>query len=111
MSFKNYDLRVAIQEKLDTEYSDSDLLDLVDMTELEVCEYWADEYHAISSEQELSDLFDDEIAPAIIETFGDDDKPAMREAFNNWTDSMCRDHMIADIQYQEYTYVGKHDID
>lgn len=32
------------------------------------------------------------------------DKPAMREAWNNWTDALCKDGVISSHQYE--TWVG-----
>ena len=37
-----------------------------------------------------------------------DDGPAMREWFNNWTDSLCQDGQIHSLQYENYTNVGKY---
>ena len=62
----------------------------------------------ISSEDELSERFDDEIAPLVIEQYGEDDEPAMSEAFNDWTDSLCKDGEIHEEQYNKYCYVGKY---
>lgn len=73
---------------------------------LEQVEEYAN-YIGISSEEELSEIFDQEVLPAVIEQYGEDDQPAINETFNNWTDSLCKDGFIHDLQYDQYCYVGK----
>lgn len=75
---------------------------------LEIVEYWADSEGLISSEEELSNRFDEEIAPLVIEQHGEDDQPAINESFNNWSDSLNRDGDLHDEQYDKYSYVGKY---
>jgi hypothetical protein len=76
--------------------------------ELTAVEEWAEENGLIASEADLSELFDEEIAPFVIEQYGEDDKPAMNEAFNDWSDSLCKDEQLHDLQYDKYCYVGKY---
>ena len=94
------------------EYSRMDklhfFLDELGMTELELVEEWASECGLISSEEELSEIFDEEIAPLVIEQYGEDDEPAMNEAFNDWSDALCRDGVLHELQYEDYCYVGKY---
>jgi hypothetical protein len=78
----------------------------VDLEELIEC--YANDNGLISSEEELSERFDEEIAPLIIEQYGEDDEPAMNEGFNNWTDSLCKDGEIHEWQYNNYCYIGKY---
>jgi len=59
------------------------------------------------SERGLSRLFDLEIAPSVISEYGKD-FPAMREAFNNWTDALCKAGYISPVQYTNYCYVGRY---
>jgi len=59
-------------------------------------------------EESLSAAFDEHIAPMVIERFGADDECAMNEAFNNWTDMLCKDGEMHAIQYGEYCYVGQY---
>lgn len=79
-----------------------------DETLLEMVELYADTVGIISTEDELSELFDESIAPLVIEQYGENDEPAMSEAFNNWSDSLCKDGEIHPAQYSEYCYVGKY---
>ena len=75
---------------------------------LEIIGEYAADNNGIDSEQALSDRFDDEIAPLIIDQYGEGDKPAMNEAFNNWSDSLCKDGELHEIQYSQYCYVGEY---
>jgi hypothetical protein len=77
----------------------------VDM--LEVIELYAEDNGMIASEEELSKLFDEEILPLVLETYSEDDSVAINEAFNDWTDSLCREGEIHTEQYNHYCYVGK----
>jgi hypothetical protein len=36
--------------------------------------------------------------------FRKDDKPALRESWNNFTDSLCKDGMITEHQYNTWTH-------
>ena len=74
---------------------------------LEIVELWAEDNGLISSEAELSERFDEEVLPAVIEQYSEDDQPAINEAFNNWTDSLCSDGEIHAEQYDKYCYVGR----
>lgn len=81
------------------------IMNILMVTELELVEEYAytdDEMY--DSEEALTEAFDEQIAPMVIEQYGPDDHPAMREAFNNWTDSECRDGRLHQSQYDEYTY-------
>lgn len=81
-------------------YNDENLLEMVEL--------YAAEMGYIADEDELSERFDKEIAPAVIEQYGPDDEPAMNEAFNNWTDSLCKEGEIHPEQYNSYHYVGEY---
>ena len=51
------------------------------------------------------ETFTTEILPMIQEQYEQDgiaDMPARREAWNNWTDSMCKDDQISDWQYMNW---------
>lgn len=50
----------------------------------------------------ICNLFDSEIRPHV----PSDDIPAMREAFNNWADSLCKDGEISDFVYDNVTHDG-----
>ena len=92
-----------------------------DETHLECVEALASENGWVSSEDDLSELFDEELAPHIIMAAveagtyrpGDEwtDTDMMNEAFNDWTDMLCRDGEIHPIQYNVYCYTGKYSDD
>jgi glycosidase len=71
-------------------------------------ELYASDNNLIATEAELSELFDRDTAPLVIQKYGENDAPAMREAFNDWTDSLCKDQEIHPEQYNCYCYVGKY---
>lgn len=76
-------------------------------TPLEMIELYAAEMGYIASEDELSEAFDnmlEECSP----DFPIDDEPAFNEAFNNWSDALCKDGTIHPLQYDKYTYTKKH---
>lgn len=75
---------------------------------LELVELYASENNLIDSEIELSVRFDDDIAPLVVAEYGVDDEPAMNEAFNNWSDSLCKNDELHSEQYNQYCYVGKY---
>ena len=75
---------------------------------LEIIEEYATDRDGIDSEQELSARFDEDIAPLVIEQHGEDDWPAMNQAFHDWSDSLCIDGELHELQYNQYCYVGKY---
>ena len=51
--------------------------------------------------------FEADILPFIQEEYEQDrepDWPARREAWNNWTDALCKDGLISDWQYENWTH-------
>ena len=80
-------------------YNDENLLEMVEL-------YSADN-GLIDSEEMLSERFDDEVLPLVVDQYGEDDQPAINEVFNNWSDSLCKDGEIHPEQYNQYCYVGK----
>ena len=79
-----------------------------DITLLELVEHYATSEGLIDSEEALSELFDETIAPMVIEQYGADDEAAMSESFNDWADSLCKDNQLHSEQYSQYCYIGKH---
>jgi hypothetical protein len=77
-------------------------------TFLEMVEMYAEEVGNISSEDELSEIFDNEIVESVINKYGKNDQCAIDEAFNNWTDSLYKNREIHEEQYNNYNYVGKY---
>ena len=78
------------------------------MTILELAEYFAEGENLIASEDELSERFDEDILPHVIILYGADDSIAIREAFNDWSDSLCKDGELHESQYNAYCYTGSH---
>lgn len=80
---------------------------------LEMVELYAGETGAISSEEDLSDIFDVQELPGIIQNNGKigekfTDTVMINEEFNNWTDALYKDGVIHPEQYNKYCYVGKY---
>ena len=98
------------------EYFDLSFLDYLNgdyprhVTELEASEAVNDTY---PDEEAVSEAFDAMVFDQGLiqwtsngETFTDE--PAMREWFNHWTDSECKEGNLSDVQYSEYAYIGKY---
>lgn len=47
--------------------------------------------------------FRTEIAPAVRKQYGPNDKPAICEAWNNYTDALCKEKRITLKQYETWT--------
>ena len=75
---------------------------------IEIVEAFAADNNLISSEEALSQRFDEEVAPAVIQQYGRDDQDAIDQAFNDWTDGLCKEGEIHTEQYMKYQYVGKY---
>lgn len=92
-------------------FDDETILEIMDEQgpiTLDIIESFASNENVPSDEQELSVMFDAEIAQLVIDQYGDNDGPAMREAFNNWADGLQRDGVIHELQLNHYCYVGKY---
>ena len=74
---------------------------------LEIVEFFAEENGFIASEAELSERFYEAVLPDVIAKYGEDDQVAINEAFNDWTDMLCKDGDLHDEQYNKYCYVGR----
>jgi hypothetical protein len=51
--------------------------------------------------------FEAEVLPYVIEAYeqdGERDIPARSEAFNNWTDDLCKNNEISEWQYNNWTH-------
>ena len=76
-------------------------------SDLSFIESYADENNLISSEQQLSDMFDDLVKECDqMERIDYDDTCMLSEWFNDWSDMLCKDGQLHDIQYHEYCYVN-----
>jgi len=116
-------LAVVIASEGERYHAEIDLLDSVGILDianwhespLDAVESFALDYGLIADESELSEQFDSMIdtcssAETLLMFNNASDQPMMCEAFNNWTDSMCKDGTIHDLQYNEYEYVGRFDM-
>ena len=59
------------------------------------------------NEYELSAVFDAEVYPSVVDQYSESDTVALNEAYNNWTDGLCKDGIISAEQYNDFCYVGK----
>lgn len=55
------------------------------------------------TKKEAIAIFRAEILPEVIRTYGPKDKPAVSEAWNNWTDGLCKDREITLKQYETWS--------
>lgn len=83
-------------------------MNFANYTTLEIIEEFADFNKLISSEEQLSELFDNDVIESVVSYYGTDDIVAINEAFNNWTDGLCKNGDIHEEQYKNYEYVGKY---
>ena len=83
-----------------TNFNQVDLIDII--------EEYADMKDLVASEEQLSEIFDESVAPLVVEKYGEDDHVAMHEVFLEWTDSLRDDGEIHEEQYNVYEYVGKY---
>ena len=62
---------------------------------------------SVMTRDEAIEIFDNQILPLVIHSYEQDgivDEPARCEAWNNWTDAMCKDNQISDWQYENWTH-------
>ncbi len=112
-NFNQFDLRDELIERItyDSDVHSDELLKLLDVTELSFIEQYAEENGLIDSEEALTERFNDEILPLIYERHGIpgiafNDERMINEAFNNWTDGLCKGGELHDLQYNKYCYLG-----
>ena len=48
--------------------------------------------------------FNSEIRPLVVAKYGPNDKPALREAWNDWTDGLCKARRITTKQYETWVH-------
>jgi hypothetical protein len=51
-------------------------------------------------DEDVVKMFEEDILPSVIAQYGKNDETAQREAFNNYTDMLCKDGQITDWQYE-----------
>lgn len=82
---------------------------LHNLSTLELVEELAEvENHPYFSEEVVSEIFDRDELPGVLIVFGENDQPAIREAYNDWTDSLNKAGELHDEQFRNYGYVGTH---
>jgi len=62
---------------------------------------------SVMTRDEAIEIFDNHVLPIVVQHYEQDGRPdecARREAFNNWTDAMCKDGQISDWQYENWTH-------
>ena len=62
--------------------------------------------YKVITRDEAIERFENNILPMVIQSCEQDghvDGPARREAWNNWTDMLCKDGEISDWQYNNWT--------
>ena len=67
----------------------------------------ARDLNTVMTRDEAIEIFDNHILPIVkqnMEPDGQIDIPARSEAWNNWTDAMCKDGHISDWQYENWTH-------
>ena len=67
----------------------------------------ANNLDTVMTRDEAIEIFDNHILPIVkqnMEPDGQIDIPARSEAWNNWTDAMCKDGQISDWQYENWTH-------
>lgn len=74
---------------------------------IEMVELYAEDNGMIADESALSKRFDEEVLPSVLEQYSESDTVAINEAFNDWTDMLCKDGEIHPEQYDSYCYVGR----
>lgn len=55
------------------------------------------------TKQEALEFFHKEVMPEVIKKFGEKDITAKREAWNDFTDSLCKNKEITWTQYENWT--------
>lgn len=55
------------------------------------------------TKREALRIFRTQVLPAVIVQYGPKDAPARCEAWNDWTDALCKDRQITLRQYESWT--------
>lgn len=56
------------------------------------------------TKNEAVEQFKREVLPAVAAKYGRGDRPALAEAWNNWTDALCKEGRITERQYSTWTH-------
>ena len=68
-----------------------------------VCNNCEDKF---SSNEQVIKRVEEDVLPEIIKSYGTDDRTAMEQGFNDWTDGLCKDGGITQKQYDEIEWSG-----
>ena len=66
----------------------------------------ANDLHSVMTRDEAIEDFITTVLPAVVEEYEQDgiiDEPARSEAWNNFTDYLCKDDLISDWQYNNWS--------
>ena len=74
---------------------------------LEIIEALAEHESLISSEEELSERFDEILTVEQKHIYREGDEGMLNEDFSNFSDSLCKGGEIHSEQYNDYCYVGE----
>jgi len=55
------------------------------------------------NKRDVLDEFKRDILPIIVQQYGKNDKPAISQAWNDYTDMLCKDGQITQRQYDTWT--------
>lgn len=58
-----------------------------------------EEYENYMRQEDIIASFEENILPGVVERYGKDDEIAIRTAFNDYTDALCKDGQISEWQY------------
>lgn len=118
MSFNNVDIDYVVGIGWVVDPDDYTVKELIngDVTfcgsELEAVEYYANYNHLISSEDELSERFDDEVIPSLrdawLEYSDYPDYPMISVEFSNFVDGLVSGGELHEQQMSDYSYVGRY---
>jgi hypothetical protein len=56
------------------------------------------------TKSEAIEEFKADVLPVVVAKYGTGDKPALAEAWNNWTDALCKEGRITLWQYENWTH-------
>lgn len=56
------------------------------------------------TKREAVAIFRTTVLPAVVKQYGKNDRPAITEAWNNWTDALCKNREITLRQYETWTH-------
>jgi len=58
--------------------------------------------------QLFAQRFRDEVAPGILAAYGPCDAPAFAQAWNDWTDALCKEGEIPDTEYSNWEHPSRY---